>query len=384
MTTDTKGGKWGLVGAMVVAALALWAGSARAVHESGVFDCSTCHAMHQAHGQDGAYGGSLEYYNQWEDWGVGQDVNDGYGRRLLKTRRSSYFCLQCHDLSSPTRTKNPGDPDPPAVVNTANPANPPGVPSGAGGYFYGMASLPTVGSPFQSPNAHDLDREIAGHPGSSSTETEILWCRNCHHHHGTRATDTTWSQLPKGDPLKNANPNLEIDSFRNLIVPRGDASQIWGREISYTNTYYSRKLENFCERCHDQPLWGASLGFHPEGMQIGIANSGMAAGNNYMRGMDDTDLITSQPIIKPQDVLENDNRSAANFTARDPGADDVVTCLTCHYAHGGPYAKMLRWDYGNYLYTWNDPYNDTRLGKGISESPTAGSPGAGCQMCHAR
>lgn len=378
---DTKWKKWriGSLAGAVVALLALWAGSAGAVHRSANLDCSTCHAMHQAYGMDAPYNGSLEYYNQWEPWGTGTSINDGNGRRLLKTRRSSYFCLQCHDLNSPTRSKNPGDPDPPAVVNTANPANPPGGQgsSGAGGYFCcTMSELPQVGTPFESPNAHDLDREIAGHPESSSTETEVLWCRNCHHQHGTGSTDTLWSQLPKGDPLKN--DFLEIDSFRNLIVTKGDASKIKAREISYTDTYYGQFMEKFCERCHDQAMMGASLGYHPEGMQIGIANSGMTAGNNYMRGMDDTDFITGQPIIKPQEILENDNRNAANFTNRDPGANDVVTCLTCHYAHGGPYAKMLRWDYGNYQYTWNDPNNDTRGAR------VAGDAGAGCQMCHAR
>lgn len=382
--------KWGIrrptgVVAAVVVALALWAGSARAVHKSGTFDCSSCHAMHQAHGQDGAYRGSPEYYNQWEDWGVGSNV-DGNGRRLLKSRRSSYFCLQCHDLSSATRSKSLGDPDPPAVVSTANPAIPPGGQgsSGAGGYFCcTMSSLPQIGRPFQSPNAHDLDRSIAGHPASTKMETEVLWCRSCHHHHGTGSTDTLWSQLPNGDPLKAAD--LEIDSFRNLIVPKGlnGASRVRGRELSYTDTYYSRYMENFCERCHDQATMGASLGYHPEGMQIGIANSGMAAGNNYMRGMDDTDLITGQPIIKPQDPNGNDNRTAANFSSRDPDADDVVTCLTCHYAHGGPYAKMLRWDSGNTSHTWRDPNNDT-TGVGRDSNGNTIDAEAGCQMCHAR
>ncbi|MBI2876978.1 MAG: hypothetical protein HYY20_08865 [Candidatus Tectomicrobia bacterium] len=371
---------------LAMAVLTFWAGSAQALHKSsssGRFDCDGCHAMHQSYGTDGGYGGSLEYYNQWEAWGVGTNADTNYGRRLLKTRRSSYLCLQCHDRGTNQTGGGRVGLSNKIVVDTTQPNGKPATNVGAGGYFYGMTSLPTVeGGGFDNGNAHAVDAAIPGHPESTESETEVLWCRKCHHHHGTGATDTSNANLPNGDPVKPLG--LKVSAFRNLIVR--DADNVVGREIDPsgqpTNSYYTEGLELFCQRCHDLNTWSA-LGdaYHPVGSNTRISIAGLAAGTNYESGMDDTDTFTGQPIIKPQDPSGTDNRTAGLAT-RDPGDDDNVTCLTCHYAHGGPYEKMLRWDYGNYLYTWSDPNSDTTGVRKVSGVPT--DPAAGCQMCHAR
>lgn len=249
---------------------------------------------------------------------------------------------------------------------------------GAGGYFYGMTGLPRISTGgFDSDNAHALDKPISGHPESIEGRTEVLWCRSCHHHHGTPNTgDTRAADLPKGDPLVGGD--LMISKFRNLIVPDGD-NNILGKEISRTDTYYNKGLEDFCQRCHDLNTWSAiGDAYHPVGSATNIKDGGLTAGTNYESGMDDTDSFTLQPIIKPQDPAADDNRTLATKADRDLTDDDTVTCLTCHYAHGGPYKKMLRWDYGNYQYTWLYPNSDTTGAKVSRDS------GAGCQMCHAR
>ena len=47
-----------------------------------------------------------------------------------------------------------------------------------------------------------------------------------------------------------------------------------------------------------------------------------------------------------------------------PGTD-LVMCLSCHRAHGGPYDDLLRWDYGEMV-----------------AGGASGSPGTGCFVCH--
>jgi len=49
------------------------------------------------------------------------------------------------------------------------------------------------------------------------------------------------------------------------------------------------------------------------------------------------------------------------------GPDSVITCLTCHRAHGSPYDNILRWDYGLVL-------------AGTDHT----GPRTGCQVCHSR
>ena len=36
-----------------------------------------------------------------------------------------------------------------------------------------------------------------------------------------------------------------------------------------------------------------------------------------------------------------------NSTVLQAAGDAIVTCISCHRAHGTPYADLLRWDYSN-------------------------------------
>ncbi|MBW2020585.1 MAG: hypothetical protein JRI65_11395 [Deltaproteobacteria bacterium] len=45
--------------------------------------------------------------------------------------------------------------------------------------------------------------------------------------------------------------------------------------------------------------------------------------------------------------------------------DTIVTCLSCHRAHGSDYADLLRWDYS-----------------GMVAGTTGTTAGTGCFLCH--
>ncbi len=90
-------------------------------------------------------------------------------------------------------------------------------------------------------------------------------------------------------------------------------------------------------------------------------------------------------IRHPSDVLLPNEGEYAAYTVYDPLApvaktsldgtvtsvvtpgEDVVTCISCHRAHGSPYPDMLRWDYTNDCSAGSDD--------------TAANP-CGCFTCH--
>ena len=92
----------------------------------------------------------------------------------------------------------------------------------------------------------------------------------------------------------------------------------------------------------------------------------------------DSGIGTASPWLRhPTDALIPNYGEYATYTSYDAGAPigrttipnsiggsvapgtDVVTCLSCHQAHGSNYADILRWDYTNHL-----------------------AAGTGCLVCH--
>jgi predicted CXXCH cytochrome family protein len=62
-------------------------------------------------------------------------------------------------------------------------------------------------------------------------------------------------------------------------------------------------------------------------------------------------------IYQPDVPLASSNVGTPLATVSLMGGDAIISCVSCHRAHGSPYEKLLRWDY-------------------------AGSSGAGCVVCH--
>lgn len=73
-------------------------------------------------------------------------------------------------------------------------------------------------------------------------------------------------------------------------------------------------------------------------------------------------------------------RATANtrvfYTTAVDATSDRVMCLSCHFAHGGPYYDNLRWDYLSSV----GPAG-SQVGNGV---PTGAGTARGCQVCHNR
>lgn len=73
--------------------------------------------------------------------------------------------------------------------------------------------------------------------------------------------------------------------------------------------------------------------------------SGTIGGNTY-------NYVAPLATENVNDALVNNNSTARPAVISEPfttttGDNDIVTCLSCHRAHGSPYDDMLRWDYAN-------------------------------------
>lgn len=119
-------------------------------------------------------------------------------------------------------------------------------------------------------------------------------------------------------------------------------------------------ISSLCGQCH-----GA---FHS-------GTNKVSDGNSWLRHPTDIKLPAGEyaEYINSQSTGAKYNTvapvgSVAASTGQIDLADSIVTCISCHRAHGSPYADLLRWDY----------VSDTEAGT----MNTGGKTNNGCFACH--
>lgn len=388
--------------------LAVTAVPSLAVHAgSGQIACGSCHTMHSSQGS--SQGGSMG-----TDTGV---------LRLLRVTSncSADLCLMCHaeNGGSGGSEFNSGGwlTTPPKVYLTSGPwAEGSSFDLiGAGGDFKGVGNYSSTGFTAQGqdttanadgPSAgygHSLCEEDMVPPGGNGGSTEAavtiagyFTCANCHDAHGTLSTQSG------------------INEYRNLlgnIISQGDGKS-WSSDIATTyvgslagsasggsdpgavrnvwamangalnNTYLSDgsgegQMSRFCAQCHGK--WHEDL------------TSDNISGNDWRRHPVDHAMVDTSPtsgsgitIVDWAHYLAVDsypgNSDAMKVPAVNGGVSaeafadepaDKVFCLSCHFAHGGPYYDALRWDY------LASAGVGSQVGLGLDSS-------SGCQQCHNR
>lgn len=317
--------------------------------------CTECHTMHRS--QD----------NQvLNEWGSG-----GPYTALLVTS-----CAGCH-----TGANQPGSM--PYVMSSVAPLyGATGTESNtntlAGGSFhwvgesaskghnvYGVAGVdPNLSTP---PGFDGLDKAIDdSSPGGGSwpggTQVTCAGTYGCHgthaeavestairggHHHGLENAITVASSQPG-------------ESYRMLLGIVGYEDPEW--ELTPTATAHNQykgvslvsdktTISALCARCHGD--------FHRQSGETADAwtvhpvdydMSNTEPGSEYRLYGGTTNLyqvavpLASTQVTAPKEFVMQ-------------GGDSIITCVSCHRAHGSPYEKLLRWDY-------------------------SGSAGSGCVYCH--
>ena len=388
--------------------LALTAVPSLAVHSgSGQIACGNCHTMHSSQGNS-------------------QGQSMGFDTGVLKLLRitsscSADLCLMCHaeNGGSGGAQFNSGawQTTPPKVYLTggswAEGSSFDLI--GAGGDFRGVGNYTATGFTAQGqdttadpdgPSAgygHSICEEDMYPPGGNGGGSEAVvqipgffTCVTCHDAHGTVDTQ------PGINGYRNLLGNINIqgdgkswstniadsyvgtvaDSAANGSDPTASGN-VWAiANGALNNTYLSDgsgegQMSRFCAQCHGK--WHEGL------------TSGNVSGDDWRRHPVDHAMVDTSPasgsnitIVDWAHYLAVDtyagNSDAMKMPVTDGGglaeayADDTadkVFCLSCHFAHGGPYYDALRWDYQSGVGV------ATQVGLGIDS-------GTGCQQCHNR
>ncbi len=332
----------------------LWTSSALAL-KAGI-RCSDCHTMH--HSQGG------QALSSWGDAGP-------YSALLVSD------CVGCHSGSNA-----PGSM--PYVMSSAAPvygatgteAN---TSTLAGGNFYWVAQalgdsrghnvsgLTAPDINLSTPPGFDgvsaaADGSVPG--GGNWPAGQQVTCAGVYGCHGSHSESALVTAIRGGHhaDLKGAisTPGTAAaDSYRMLIGIAGYEDPEW--ELTPTDIAHNQykavdqvhdnaTISSLCSRCHGMFHQQADLDVwtkHP--VNFDLSNTALGSEYRAYGGLNHA----YQPAVPLGSSQVNTPLGRVTLQ----GGDAIITCVSCHRAHGSPYDKLLRWDY-------------------------AGSSGAGCVVCH--
>lgn len=327
--------------------------------------CEACHSLYPGMRDEGNGGGS----------GGGNRGGGGFIAEL-----GNEVCVDCHSYSGGNSIKVLGDVRVPVVYNYTVPLRPL-----AGGNFYYLNALPQVAGGHNVDGAAPPDLDMNGRPpgyyGFSDhsfigyNSIKPLTCAGSNGCHGDRNIENPFDAISgshhavdmpiDGSTTARSYRFLKITSITTGVVGLEDGD--WGRNSSpLKHNEYTSSIVDFCIECHglfhvSGNFRGSSPWFrHPAG--IVLPDRGEFADYNPdvgALGGGAREYSLKAPIARPY-------VSSASSDRVYPGID-IITCLSCHMAHGSPYGSILRWD-----------YNAIEAGMDNGFSRT------GCLICHAQ
>ena len=334
-------------------------------------DCSVCHTMHNS--EDNV---SVAYTLD----SSGQKLlNDQPFPNLLKTD-----CLGCHTHLGAATIITIGESVVPVIFNLTEPTYPPNgsvTSTLAGGNFHWIIkSGEEYGHNVQGIADPD-SRFLEIWPPGAVTRTDD--CINCHKtlstvqsgcegchvplHHTDSADVVTGSEkgwfrflgsvMQRDDqvgPPTEGVVGIEDPSWEQN--PLADQHNTYqgdpGPYVSYLETgSINQKCTGCHGRFHNETVADSTWIRHPD--DVAIPDSGEFAA-----------FTTYNPMVPV--ARQNVNSNDAGFTVINRGSD-LVTCISCHRAHGSPYPAMLRWGYRDW------PGDDSHTGQPAQN---------GCAVCH--
>ncbi len=373
--------------------------------------CSNCHTMHNSQG-----GTDFRTVTYTDDEGVEQ--TETYG---VKGALTIGGCVGCHTGDNSNTTTGAaavggmGNVSPiPYVMSYAEPTYGPeytaadtlrtGVTTLAGGNFYWVATGggadPTKGHNVTTDSLAPWDMNAPGLNTATSTyqTTEfssgvgtMLTCAGTMGCHGVRTGDgmdddyASLSGAHHGDDT-TIDGSTVAKSFRFLKGINGVEDSDWEYTVTSTdhNGYLAQArseadsmtdsgttISSLCGQCHGD--------FHSGTSTINDGGAWLRHPTDYALPTGDGSEYTAYARVT--DATADPGTGIYNIVApvglASPVTGEVtsgaiVTCISCHRAHGSPYADLLRWEYTN-----------TDGNGGISAGePLNGADNNGCFACH--
>lgn len=288
--------------------------------------CVNCHTMHNSQGGAAVYAGGP------------------YPLLLFNT------CIGCHSSSTTSTIVS----NTPIVYNTGGyPASARGAGTAttplAGGNFYGNGTADTTIHNAIGTAGLGVDGVLGNIPPGGSTLGTQLSCAGTAGCHGEPAVSNSDAAI-KGSHHTNTTGTLDGTtvgkSFRFLKGVTGVEDSNWEQSASSTdhNGYKGATDVNgtaadisfSCGSCHGNGLAG---GFH--------GTAGVSTATPWLRHP--TDIVLTSTTATGYGVTYNLETPVALATPSTSvsavGVTSRVICLTCHNAHGSPYADLMRFDY---------------------------------------
>ncbi|MBI5236551.1 MAG: hypothetical protein HY886_09940 [Deltaproteobacteria bacterium] len=180
------------------------------------------------------------------------------------------------------------------------------------------------------------------------------------------ATNRTWP-LYDNDAALTGTPASDVSRSNTYPVAAADGSGTDG-------------ISKWCAQCHDN--WhenivtankdsnGSDWHRHPVDNKLLDATPQSGASVTIIDTANYGAQIATYKALPIADI--NGTASGVAYLPTGQEANSKVFCLSCHFAHGGPYYDLLRWDYL------------ASVGPAGSQSGNSIASTVGCQLCHNR
>ena len=318
--------------------------------------CSECHTMHNS--QNGS-----------------AVVGSGPLDKLLKGD-----CIGCHTGTNTSSTNTPYVHSTSAQYGTTGTENPDSN-TLAGGNFRWVANddayghniaglftedpLATADTGNNNPGFGSGLTAADGTTVGSDWSNNQLTCAGTYGCHGTHSTTSemdavvgTHHNSSTGAVIPSATTPTPADSFRALVGIEGYEDPDWEFQptASAHNQYKGvdgaagtddTTISYLCGQCHGTFHQNSNSSSpwlrHPT--DYDMANSNRSDYDEYNGG---TGTNNTYSVVAPV-ASSPITSSTVPLSTVTPGTtateDTIVTCISCHRAHGSPYYKMMRWDY---------------------------------------
>ncbi len=329
--------------------------------------CSDCHTMHYSQG-----GEALSV------WG-----SAGPYDALL-----TVDCIGCHTGDNSAGGKVPFVmPETPALISYGG-ATGTGTETGsttlAGGSFYWVLSGHSFGhnvAGYCDPDSTMVNNSsvnlppgyVSGWPaagsggtpagGGSWDKNQQVTCAGTYGCHGSHVTTNQAQAIHGGHHALNGpaiiSPEPSSADYRMLFGIAGIEDSDWEFKptVSQHNQYHGvdgsgsvdrSTISYLCSQCHGRFHFNDDVSApvespwvrHPTNFDMSGASSSEYAKYNNGIGVGIYSLVA--PVASDLSLSANQIIKENIFTTTD---DAIVTCLSCHRAHGSPYYKSLRWNY---------------------------------------